>query len=219
MSEKIRIGLADDQVFVRQGFVALLKEYDNLSVIFDVSDGAELLEVLKNSRPDVLLLDIDMPIIGGKETLEQINNLYPEIKVIILTMYYTEEYIREFLKLGAKSFLAKESDRQLVIDAINSVHVVGHYYDKYVAEILARQIKNILIKEVTQEGKIKLSRRESQTLELLRQNKINKEISERLCISERTVEGIRSSLMQKTGAKNLAALLSFALANNLIAEK
>lgn len=219
MKKKIKVGLADDHVITREGIVSLLKRNENISVVFDVGNGMELLKKLRNSsvKPDVIILDIDMPLMGGKQALQEIKNEFPLIKVIILTQHYSPNLIIEFLKDGAKSFLAKECGIKKIIEAIESVYKFGHFHDKYVTEVLANHISNIFVSEYPPKIKIKISVGELKVLELLRQNKSNKEIADFLSTSERTVEGIRYNLLRKTGSKNLVALVSYVLTNNLIA--
>ncbi|PBQ34031.1 hypothetical protein CNR22_20360 [Sphingobacteriaceae bacterium] len=219
MRKKIRVGLADNHLITREGLVALLKRTENITVSLDANNGLDLLKKLKiaNNIPDIIILDIDMPFMSGKEALLQIVNQYPKIKVIILSQHYSANLIIEFIKIGAKSFLPKECGIKKLIEAIEAVYEFGHYYDKYLSEILANEIRNILNSEYPAKSKIKLSTRELKVLELLRQNKTNKEIAGLLYISERTVEGIRYNLLHKTGSKNLAALITYALEHNLIA--
>ncbi|MCZ8284655.1 MAG: response regulator transcription factor, partial [Bacteroidia bacterium] len=129
MKPKISIAIAEDHVLFRQGMVSLLTEEEDISIAFEAGNGQELLDSLKHTIPHVILLDISMPVMEGKEALTKIRELYPEVKVIMLSMYYESSYIAEYLAKGARAFLPKNCDIEKVIDAIRTVHQKGFYFD------------------------------------------------------------------------------------------
>lgn len=215
----INIALAIDHTILREGMVDLLKKVENINILFDVNNGQELIDTLCISQePDIILLDIQMPVMDGKGAIEIINVKFPNIKVIILSSYFKDIYIKEFVKLGAKAFLPKGCDIKEVINAINIVYSSGYYYDSVVSVALVKEIRNEGQIKMPTISKIKFTEHEQKILVLLRNNKTNQEIAQLLCISIRTVEGNRANLLQKTGTKNLAALLYFAQINGLIYE-
>lgn len=215
MAKHIHIGIADDHKVLRQGLISLLKEYDNLNVIIDVNNGKELMDALKNSKPDVILLDIEMPIMNGKEALEKIQLKYPNIKVIIMSMHFNDAYILEFIKNGACAFIPKNYDIDKIVDAINSVHELGYFYDSKVSLAMASILKkNPYIDNVVPDTAI--TKRELVILKLICIKRSNSEIAKELCLSIRTVEGHRFSISKKTKTSNASELLEFALRHNLI---
>lgn len=215
MKSKITLSLADDHEIVRHGILSLLKSQKHIKVMFDVSNGQELMDSLQNETPDIILLDIDMPVMNGRDALTRISTLYPEIKVIMLTQHFNEIMIVEYIANGARAFLPKNCGLDEILNAIQEVFVVGHYYSEAVAKVLCAEVASSFSRE-RQKAKVRFTSREIEVLELLRQNKTNIEISGLLGIETRTVEGHRSHLMQKTGSKNLAALIMYSLQNNLI---
>jgi DNA-binding NarL/FixJ family response regulator len=215
MKAQIKVAMAEDHVLLRHGMISMLKEYKDIKIVFDVNNGLELMRELEMKTPDIILLDIDMPVIGGKEALDRINAEYPDIKVIMLTEHFSESFIIEFVRNGAKAFLPKNCDIDKIIEAINAVHMTGHYYHNGVSEILAKHLSMGRKQNLRNTG-IKFTQRELEIMELLRQNKNNTDVSEILGIRARTVEWHRQNLMQKTGCKNLVSLISYAIQYNLI---
>jgi DNA-binding NarL/FixJ family response regulator len=215
MKEPIRIAIAEDHALVRQGIISLLQEEEELQVQFDVENGAVLIEKLKEFPCDVILLDIDMPVMGGKEALEIIQKNFPEVRVIMISMHYDDSHITEYISNGARGFLAKNSDIELVIRAIIAVHQQGYYFDD--------KVSRTLLNRLIQGEKIKpsftpeiLSERETEILILTCGEKTNIEIAEKLCISRRTVEGHRQRIAEKTNSKNTAGLVIYAIKNGVI---
>ncbi len=215
MKAEIKVAMAEDHLIVRQGLISMLKGHKNIKVLFDVNNGQELLNQLATRSPDIVLLDIDMPVMDGRETLRRLNAGHPSIKVIMLTQHFSDAFIVEFLKMGAKSFLPKDSSFDEIVASIYMVHTKGCYYSERITKALASELSNDQ-KQSFAFPPTKFTRRELQILELLRQNKDNSDISRILAIRERTVEWHRQNLMQKSECKNLAALISYATEKGLI---
>jgi len=207
--------LAEDHLLFRQGLTTLLKEYEEINVLFDASNGIELLDELKKSKPDVILLDIEMPIMNGKEALLKIKEKYPAIKVIMISSYYDDAYITEYLLLGAVGFLPKHCDIEKVIDAIFAVYEQGFYFDNNISKSLLAKLMKSKAVNPTLPNQI-LSNREIEILKLTCLEKTSKEISEELFISQRTVEWHRKQIMIKTKAKNVVGLVMYAIKNKII---
>lgn len=216
--KKIKIGIVEDHIVVRQGLMALLPKFKEIEVLFDVSNGKELLEALTTYKPNLILLDIDMPVMNGREALLKTREKFPDVKVIMLSMHYEEAYIVDFISNGASAFLPKGSNIDKVIEAMQNVYKYGHYYDETVLETL-KKAANEKGSTNFRTSKVVLTEKELQILALICANKSNTEIADILFISPRTVEGHRSSLLQKTGSKNLGALTLYAITNQLLSEK
>ncbi|MES2140921.1 MAG: response regulator transcription factor [Bacteroidota bacterium] len=215
MNLKKTIAVVDDQFLFRQGLISLLKEYDELDVIMEASNGKELLEKMKEKRPDVVLLDLEMPLMDGIETTIAIKNRYPKVKIIILTMHTDEEFIIHLLQKGASGFLPKDKDIEVVVDAIHSVIENGYYFDGHVS--------NTMLKGLVSSKKINpsfsnqyLSEREIAVVNLICKEYTNKEIADKLTISPRTVDTHRENILLKTGAKNTAGIVMYAVKYNLL---
>jgi DNA-binding NarL/FixJ family response regulator len=217
---KIKIAVAEDHNLVRDSLMIYLKHFRQLDVLWGVANGRELLNQLETSTPDIVLLDIDMPVMGGHEVLGYIKRDYPQIKVIILSMHFDYFYLKEFIERGANAFLPKDCRMEKLLKAIDSVFKTGKYLDEEATKLLERpnSISAVHTKQI-RPTKITLTDRELRIIELLRSNKTNEQIAAQLCISKRTVEGNRAELMKKTGCTNLGALVGYAIENEWIPVK
>lgn len=217
MKNTIKIAIADDHLFVRQGLIALLKEFEHIELLFDVSNGKEALEMLKKYRPDILLLDIEMPVMDGAETFDKIKIRYPTLKVVILSSHYKDSYIIEFIKKGVAGFLNKNTSIEKIIEVINAIYIDDFYYDSVVALIMSRVIT---FANETSHQKIRadlnLTDQELTIMKLICRNKTSAEIANQLFISVRTVEGHRLHIRQKTNCKNTMDLVAFSIKNNIV---
>ncbi len=214
MKKKITIGVAEDHYLVRQGMVMLLQDEEELEVLFDVSNGEELLECLKSKKVDIILMDLDMPVLNGQQTLKIIRKKYPAIKVIMVSMYYSDEFISQCIQSGARGYLPKNCSIERVVDAIYAVHEQGYYFDDKVSKALLVKIVEDKEFNPTFSSDV-LSSREKEILELICQEKTNNEIADLLCISNRTVEAHRQNILKKTNAKNTAGVVIYAIKNGL----
>ena len=211
--EKIKVILVDDHTLFRNGLKLLLGGYDHIEIIAEASDGAEFLQTLEKRLPDIVLIDIEMPVMNGLEATQKAIIKYPNLKVISLSMYGEEEYYYKMIESGAKGFILKNSDITEVIKAINSVMKGGTYFS---SDLLYNVVKNINTVTKTTITSDQLSERERQVLEAICKGLSNQEIADQLFISKRTVEKHRASLMAKTNSKNTANLVMFAIENKLI---
>ena len=217
MSKKINIGIADDHLVLRQGLVSLLKEYDDLNVMIDVSDGKELLEALKTKKPDVILLDIEMPNMNGKVALEKIQLKYPHIKVVMMSMHFNDGYIVEYIKKGACAFLPKNCDIEKIVEAICAVRDNGFYYDDKVSVAMAATLKKMAhVDDLVLEQGTDFTRRELEIIKLICRRYSSSEIAHELNLSQRTIEGHRYNIAKKTGVTETAQLIEFAAKHNLV---
>ena len=208
----IKIILADDHALVRDGIRALLEEESDLEVIGEVSNGLEALEMVSKNAPDVLIIDIRMPELGGIETVERLNKSNSaDTKSIILSMHDSEEYILKSVQAGAAGYLLKDTDKSEFIKAIHTVQDGGKFFSGDISNVL---VNNLLNPSTSEKPKAKsnkeipfdLTNKELRVLELILQGFTNKEISEKLQNSKRTIETHRFNLMKKMQVKNLMDL-------------
>lgn len=214
MEKKISIAIAEDHDMVRQGMVSLFAEEEAIEVMFDVANGADLLEEIKTKKPDIVLLDLEMPIIDGHQALKVLRERYPNVKVLIVSMHTDRDFIMESISNGACGFLPKNSDFDKVVDAIFSVHEKGFFFDDLVSQSLVMEVRN---GNGANSGNhpSPLSAREINIIELICKGMKNREIADLLYLSVRTVEGHRQRISEKTETDNLAALVIYAIKNGI----
>ncbi|RDI58099.1 response regulator transcription factor [Flavobacterium glaciei] len=218
MSKTIQIILVDDEILFRKGISFLLGRDSNIEIIFEASNGDELISFLqnnKNSHPDIIIMDLKMPIINGVEATKIIRKEFPEIKIIALTSYDSKSFVANVIDVGAVSYLIKNATPQELLTTINEVASKGFYYTDYVMQIIQ---SDILTNKKTKSNFDSnfLSPREIEVLKLICIQKSTVEIAEQLFISPRTVEGHRNNLLLKTESKNIAGLVVYAIQNGLM---
>ncbi len=213
MSKTTRIVLADDHSLVRDGIRALLEEEKDLEVIGEASNGKEAVAMVQEKLPDLLIIDIRMPEMNGIEATEILTNLGVATKSIILSMHDSEEYILKSVSAGASGYLLKDTGKAEFLKAIHTVKEGGKYFSGDISNVLVNNIlnPNKSITELSQgiipvENRFDLTGKELQILELVLSGLTNKEISEKLGKSKRTVETHRFNLMRKMDVKNLIDL-------------
>ena len=215
-NDKINIIITDDHKLFRKGIIALLEDFDFIGEINEASNGAELLALLSdmNTLPDVILLDLRMPVMDGVEAQQKIRILYPDIKLIILTMEDDEQYILHLISEGVNGYLLKNADPDEMEIAIKKVVKNGFYFSD---DISLMVMKNLNKKEKAETiFNPDFNERELQVLELICKEYSNGEIAEAFDVSIRTAEGYRQKLIEKSGAKNIAGLVVLALKYNWV---
>ncbi len=210
--DKIRIALADDHQLFRNGLKILLSAYDGFEVVTEASNGSELLKLLEACPADIVLMDISMPEMDGAEATSRLTRQSPDTSVIALSMYGEEEYYYRMVDAGAKGFILKDSDISEVHDAIIAVYKGGNYFSQELLYHVIRRIKN----REHEEKSSSLSKREKEILLKICEGLSNHEIADALFISKRTVDKHRANLLAKTGSKNTASLILYAIKNRLI---
>jgi len=220
MDQKINVGLVEDQILFRQGMKAILANWKNLEVVFESADGYTVVDKLKSTTeiPHVMLVDLSLPShndveFSGREVLMALQQHFPEMKVIILSGHSDENFIAQLIEMGAHGYLVKDCDPQEVYDAVSSVHTKGSYINERALRALQAKAKR---KPGSSRLAESLSKRELEVLELICKQHTSEEIAERLFISVKTVNGHRINLLEKTGAKNIAGLVIYAIKNNII---
>jgi len=214
--KKIKVVLADDHSLVRDGIKALLEEAEDIQVIGEAADGEEALKKVEGTTPDILIVDIRMPKLNGIETVAKLTQQSPNTKALVLSMHDSEEYVLKSVEAGAYGYLLKDTSREEFIKAIHTIYDGGKYFSgdispiivsKYLESIAGTPVTAPVVKpSPSTTSDIKLTKRQKQILEFAIDGKSNKEISEILGKSVRTVEAHRFSLMKKMGVKNLLEL-------------
>jgi two-component system NarL family response regulator len=202
---RIQIVIADDHPIVREGVVASLQQQRHLKVIGEANDGAEVLELIKQRRPDIALLDLRMPRMNGLEVLLALNELKLQTKAIVMTAFENEEDIQRSMKAGARAYLLKDCPQQILVDAIRRVHSGEVYLPSQVAQKLVDRMQ-----------KPQLSPRELEVLKAVAAGKSNKEIGAQLFISEGTVKTHVESLLDKLGAATRTSAVKAAVSRGLV---
>jgi DNA-binding NarL/FixJ family response regulator len=207
--ENIRIAVVDDHKLFREGLVSLLtKTSPSFEIIWEASNGAEYLEKLRSSLPDIVLMDVSMPVMDGIEATITSLSVYPALKIIALSMYGEKEYYLKMIHAGTRGFIRKDSDISEVTQAIYKVFQGDKYFSQ-----------DMLISLVTHPPVIRdeiLSEREIQIVELICHGYSAIEIADKLFLSKRTVEKHRANILNKTHCRNTAKLVAWAMQNNLL---
>jgi len=212
----IKLAIADDHALIRKGLASLLEEEDDLTVLFQAADGHELLTGIRKIKPHVVIMDIEMPVLNGYDTMDHISRLFPTVKVIVLSMHYDEAHVADFIARGACAFLPKNCDIDKVIEAIRAVYNQGYYFDNQVSRSMAGGLSRQHASEPRSAGNVLLTEREIEILRLACEEKTNQEIAETLAISKRTVEGHRKTILDKTNSRNVVGLVMYAIKHSII---
>lgn len=219
-SELINVVIADDHVLYRAGVKTALSSKKDIKVIAEADNGMHLLTVLRSFQPDVILLDIQMPIMDGIGALQEIKKLYPDVKVIMLTMMDDHSMITRLMELGANSYLTKTSDSEIIYEAIKTCFTQEYYFNSLTNKALLsnlRQKSQVLPHKLVVED-ARLTDKEITVLKLMCEEKSTREIAQAVELSPRTVEAIRDKLKTKTGAKSTAGLIMYAVKHKLLDE-
>lgn len=213
-----RILIIDDHQIVIDGLTALLAEAPDYDVIASANNGRDGLRLIGALRPDVVLMDIDMPIMNGLATMDRIRIDYPELPVVILSLHLERSIIRKMQALGAKAYLLKHADKQEVLDAVKVVADGGTYYNDEVRRLLDLKDKPIELHRSASdlETLSQLTEREIEIVRAVADGLSNREIGERLFISHRTVDTHRNNIMKKIGVHKVVGLIKFAIRNGLV---
>lgn len=214
---KIRIAIADDYSIFRDGLRVGFNRDKNLEVIFEASNGEELMYKLEDVQPDVILMDLKMPVMDGMEAMKLIRKKYAEnIKILVLTMYDEVKFIIHLMENGANGYLLKNTDPKEIRKAIYSVHESGYYFNDIVTKALLKKLTIKGSSRPSLDQNIEFSERELDVLKMICDEKTATEIGTELFLSPRSVEGIRMRIIEKTGVRNTAGLVMFAIKNGVI---
>lgn len=205
---KTKIILVDDHKLFRNGLKFILSEFEDVEVIGEASNGKEFLDILKTVKPDLVLMDISMPEMNGVEASRKAMEMYPDLRILVLSMFGEDAYYNTMIEIGVKGFILKDSDNNELRAAIRSILEGNSYFSQ---ELLLKLIRNKNVPDT-----IKLSKREIEILALICKGYSTNQISDELHISHRTVERHRASLLSKTDSSNSISLAIYAMKNNLV---
>ncbi len=217
--DKIKIALVEDQQLFRESLAALLERIPEFEVLTVCENGRVFMDTLATLpvAPDVVLVDMDMPEMNGVQLTEALHKQRPDIKVIILTVYNQERFMVKMVEAGACGYLLKNCGTEEVLNAIRQAYSAGYYFNEFFLNAMKNGAKYKSASMLDfNHIPVELTEREREILLLICQELTNIEIGEKLFISPRTVDGHRNNLLAKTGARNTAGLVVFAVTNNLL---
>jgi DNA-binding NarL/FixJ family response regulator len=217
--DKIKIALVEDQQLFRESLAALLERIPEFELLAVCENGRVFMDTLATLPvvPEVVLVDMDMPEMNGVQLTEALHKQRPDMKVVVLTVYNQERFMVKMVEAGASGYLLKNCGTEEVLNAIRQVHSAGYYFNEFFMNAMknSAKYKTSAIRDFNHIP-VELTEREKEVLLLICQELTNIEIGEKLFISARTVDGHRNNLLAKTGARNTAGLVVFAVTNNLL---
>jgi Response regulator containing a CheY-like receiver domain and an HTH DNA-binding domain len=213
---KIKIAIADDYKIFREGLKVGFSADENLEVIMEADNGEDLMKALETVTPDVIIMDLKMPIMDGMEATKAVRKKYPSIKVLVVTMYEDDKFIIHLMENGANGYLLKNTEADEIRKSIYAVHENGYYFNDVVNKALLKKLvlKNNLKPSFNQN--VELTEREQEVLKLICEEKTAAEIGKEIFLSPRSVEGIRQRLIEKVGVRNTAGLVMFAIKSGIV---
>jgi len=213
--QRFSVILAEDHTIVREGIISLLREDGVFHIVAEAGDGRSATQLASEHQPDIILMDLSMPNINGTEAIKDIKRRYPAIRIVVLTIHNTEEYIRAALRAGADGYVLKDDSSEELLAAMHNV-AVGK---PYLSPSICRNVISDYLRGGDEEKSFsweQLSHREREVLKLVAEGERNRDIAEYLSLSEKTVEKHRSNLMKKLGLHSAAQITTYAIRNGLI---
>jgi len=214
----IKLALVDDHKLFRSGVRALLSPMDNFEIVSESGNGVEFIESFSENPADIILMDLEMPEMDGMQTTAHLKQNFPDVKVIVLSMHNDEKFIIHLMEIGARGYLLKDSEPEDIINAVLSVYETGYYFSEMVSKVMLHGLVKKEKVKPTFKLNIELSDRELDVVKLICKELTTAEIGGKLFISPRTVEGHRNNAMLKTGVRNTAGLVVYAMKNGLYEE-
>jgi DNA-binding NarL/FixJ family response regulator len=214
--KKIKIAIADDYKIYRDGLKVGLAADDNMVVVLEADNGEDLLNGLEKSKPDVIIMDLKMPIMDGMEATKEVRKKFSDIKVLVVTMYEDDKFIIHLKENGANGYLLKNADSDEIRKSIYAVHENGYYFNDLVNKALLKKLVMKRDFKPSFNQDIDFTERELEVLKLICEEKTATEIGKEIFLSPRSVEGIRQRLIEKVGVRNTAGLVMFAIKNGIV---
>ena len=216
MSAEIRVAIADDHKIFRKGVILWLRPYANIKFVLEADNGEDLLNNIKEADPQVVLMDLRMPVKDGIEATKYISKHYPHIAVLVLTMFEEEKFVTHLMENGANGYLLKNADPLEIKKAITEVVAKGYYLNNFVNRILLKRshakTKNVTVPSASTE----INDKEKEVLRYICMEFTSQEIGDKMGVSSRTIETIKERLMERFGVKNTAGLVFYAVKNELV---
>jgi DNA-binding NarL/FixJ family response regulator len=216
MKYTIRLIIADDHEIFRDGLALMLSRQKDIILLGQAANGKELAELTGQHQPDVIITDIKMPVMDGIQASKLILKNQPDVKIIALSMFDEETLIVDMLEAGAKGYLLKNADKQEILDAIETVYEDKTYYCHHTSARLTNMIVKSNFNPYKKKEPVSFNEREIEIIKLICQQNSSKEISDKLYLSSRTVEGYRTKILEKMNARNTVGVVVYALKHNLI---
>jgi two-component system, NarL family, response regulator DegU len=214
--ETIRIAIADDHALFRRGMVSLLKSISDFEVVFEASTGQELVDNIDQYMPDLVIMDLKMPVMDGMKATEIIRNKWPSIHVVVISMHDEDQFVTHLMELGANGYILKDADPDEVELAIRTIIKEGYYYGPFLTKVMHRRfLDKSRKKEANFSNKIHFTERELEIIHFICEGLTTIQIAEKIFLSNRTVDGHRTSIMDKLGVKNTAGVVVYAVKNQL----
>lgn len=212
MNDVIRVIIADDHQIFRNGIKLVLKKFGKIKILVEAENGKELLSLLHQQSYDVVLMDIKMPEMNGIEATRKALEKFPDLNIIILSTFGEENYLEKAIEAGAKGFLLKNVEPEILKLAIETVHAGNNYFSPELMPYFTHKY----LSNSEQKSSTSITRREKEVLQMIAKGYTNQEIAEKLFISVRTVDTHKSNLISKTGSKNTVNLLIYAIKQQLV---
>ncbi|MBO6584568.1 MAG: response regulator transcription factor [Gracilimonas sp.] len=211
----IKIAIVDDHQIVRDGIKILIEDEPGFEISFEAENGEQATRLSKEHKPDLIIMDITMPKMNGIEATEQIKKEQPDVKVLALTMLSEDQHIKKMIKAGASGYILKSSGKKELIKAINTILDGKHYFSDDATQAILQELVEPSVSKNREANEVNITERELEVLKLIVNECTNQEIADQLFVSVRTVDAHRRNLLQKTGAKNTAGLVKYAIKNQL----
>ena len=211
----IRIAVVDDHEIVRDGIKILLEDEPGMEIAYEAKNGKEAVQKCKKNAPDLIIMDITMPEMDGIQATKVIKDNYPDVKILALTMLSEDQHIRKMIKAGASGYILKSSGKEELLNAIEKIMNGQHYFSDDATKAILQELVSPEVKSLRDSEEVNITDREKEVLKLIVDEYTNQEIADELFVSVRTVDAHRRNLLQKTGAKNTAGLVKYAIKNNL----
>jgi two-component system, NarL family, response regulator NreC len=216
----IKIGIAEDQAIYREGLQNLLNSFDGVRVVFAVENGQELIDKLQHHKVDVVFLDYRMPVLNGLETVRRIRKFEKKLKILIISMYDDNVFVEQTIESGANGYLSKDDNPEEIERAVFSCMETGYYLsDRTSKMLISKLMVNGKIKPQIENQIIDFTPFELQVLQMICKEYTTQEIADTTFKSRRTIEGARTLMMQKVGARNVVGLVMYAVKHNLVSEE
>jgi DNA-binding NarL/FixJ family response regulator len=213
---KINLLIVDDHKIFRDGLKLLLSQFDFVGKLEEASNGEEFLEVLERYRPDIVLLDINMPVMNGIDAAREALGRYPGLRIIVLTTFHDEDYIEQMIFLGVEGYILKRSTPEEFEAALVKVQKGGNYFSDEIIRTISRKVNQVRIEAARKTSLPLFTLREKEILELICQGLNNEQIGDKIHISPKTVEKHKSNLFQKTDTSNTVNLIIYAFKNGIV---
>jgi DNA-binding NarL/FixJ family response regulator len=216
MKENISLLIVDDHQIFRDGLKLLLSHFSFVGEVYEASNGREFLDMLKSITPGIVLMDINMPVMGGIEATREALEKYPNLKIIVLTTFHDEDFVEQMMLFGVEGYMLKRSTPEEFETALLKVNAGGNYFSDEIVKTVAKNIRRIRTEAERKSQLPTFTSREREILELICQGYNNDQIAELIHLSPKTVEKHKSNLFQKTDTNNTVNLIIYAFRNEIV---